>query len=87
MSGRRRCLLRCLPALKKLKVEGDQQVGVDIIQRALEEPIRQIVQNAGQEGSVIAGKVKEGKGALASRQDKEEYIDMIEAGIMIQPKS
>ena len=46
--------LRCLPALKKLKVEGDRQVGIDIIMKSLEEPIRQIVQNAGQEGSVVA---------------------------------
>jgi chaperonin GroEL len=74
--------LRCLPALKKLKLEGDRQVGVDIIQKALEEPIRQIVQNAGQEGSVVAGKVKEGKGAFGFDADKEEYVDMIEAGII-----
>ncbi len=74
--------LRCLPALKKLKVEGDRQVGVDIIMRALEEPIRQIVQNAGQEGSVVAEKVKEGKGAYGFDADKEEYTDMIEAGII-----
>jgi len=74
--------LRCLPALKKLKVEGDRQVGVDIIMRALEEPIRQIVQNAGQEGSVVAEKVKDGKGAYGFDADKEEYTDMIEAGII-----
>jgi chaperonin GroEL len=74
--------LRCLPALKKLKVEGDRQVGVDIIQKSLEEPLRQIVQNAGQEGSVVAGKVKEGKGAFGFDADKEEYVDMIEAGII-----
>ena len=74
--------LRCLPALKKMKVEGDRQVGIEIVMRALEEPIRQIVQNAGQEGSVVAEKVKEGKGAYGFDADKEEYTDMIEAGII-----
>ena len=56
--------LRCLPALKKLKLEGDQKIGVDMIARALEEPIRQIVLNAGKEGSVIAQKVMAEKGSL-----------------------
>jgi chaperonin GroEL len=74
--------LRCLPALKKMKLEGDRQVGVEIIQKALEEPIRQIVQNAGQEGSVVAEKVKAGKGSYGFDADKEEYADMIEAGII-----
>jgi chaperonin GroEL len=74
--------LRCLPALKKLKVEGDQKIGVDMIARALEEPIRQIVLNAGKEGSVIAQKVMAEKGAFGFDADKEEYTDMIEAGII-----
>jgi chaperonin GroEL len=74
--------LRCLPALKKIKLEGHRQTGVDIVIRALEEPIRQIVQNAGQEGSVVAERVKHEKGALGFDADKEEYTDMIEAGII-----
>lgn len=74
--------LRCLPALKKIKLEGDRQTGVDIILKALEEPIRQIVQNAGLEGSVIAEKVKAEKGAYGFDADKEEYTDMMEAGII-----
>ena len=74
--------LRCLPALKKIKVEGDQQTGVEIIQRALDEPIRQIAENAGQEGSVVAEKVKQGKGAFGFDAEKEEYTDMMEAGII-----
>jgi chaperonin GroEL len=74
--------LRCLPALKKLKVEGDRKIGVEIIMRALEEPIRQIVGNAGQEGSVIAQKVLSEKGAFGFDADKEEYTDMFEAGII-----
>ena len=74
--------LRCLPALKKMKLEGDRKIGVELIERALEEPIRQIVGNAGQEGSVIAERVKEGKGAFGYDADKEEFTDMIEAGII-----
>jgi len=74
--------LRCLPALKKMKVEGDQKIGVDIVQRALEEPIRQIAGNAGKEGSVIVAKVKEEKGAFGFDADKEEFTDMIGAGII-----
>jgi chaperonin GroEL len=74
--------LRCLPALKKIKVEGDQQTGVEIIQRALDEPIRQIAENAGQEGSVVAEKVKQGEGAFGFDAEKEEYTDMMEAGII-----
>ncbi len=74
--------LRSLPALKKIKLEGDRQTGVDIIIKALEEPIRQIVQNAGQEGSVVAERVKKEKGAFGFDADKEEYTDMIEAGII-----
>ncbi len=74
--------LRCLPALKKIKAEGDRQTGVDIIIKALEEPIRQIVQNAGQEGAVVAERVKQEKGAFGFDADKEEYTDMIEAGII-----
>ena len=53
--------LRCLPALKGLKLENDQQIGVEIVRRALEEPIRQIVNNSGIEGSVVVEKVKHSK--------------------------
>jgi len=74
--------LRCLSAVKKLKPEGDRQTGVDIILKALEEPIRQIAQNAGQEGSVVAERVKQEKGTFGFDADKEEYTDMIEAGII-----
>ena len=75
--------LRCLPALKNLKLETDQQIGVDIVKRALEEPIRQIVNNAGLEGSVIVEKVKHSKEVnFGFDADKEEYVDMIKAGII-----
>ncbi|MCM8794752.1 MAG: chaperonin GroEL [Candidatus Omnitrophica bacterium] len=75
--------LRTLPALEKLKVAGhDEQMGVDIVRRALEEPIRQLAQNAGLEGSVIVGRVKEEKQSFGFDVDKGEYVDMIEAGII-----
>lgn len=76
-------LLRCLPALKSLKLGNDQQIGVEIIKRALEEPIRQIVNNAGLEGSVIVEKVKHAKElTYGFDADKEEYVDMIKIGII-----
>jgi chaperonin GroEL len=74
--------LRCLPVLKKVKLESDRQTGVEIITKALEEPIRQIAENAGKEGSVVAEKVKQEKGAFGFDADKEEFTDMIEAGII-----
>jgi chaperonin GroEL len=74
--------LRCLPALDKLKLEGDRKVGVDIVKRALEEPIRQIANNAGQEGSVVVERVKTQKGAFGFDADKEEFTDLIKAGII-----
>ncbi|MFB0505368.1 MAG: chaperonin GroEL [Thermodesulfobacteriota bacterium] len=74
--------LRCLGALDKLKLEGDRQVGVTIVKRALEEPIRQIANNAGQEGSVVVERVKTEKGAFGFDADKEVYTDLIKAGII-----
>ena len=50
-------LARCVAALDKLKLEGDEQIGVNIVKRALQEPMRQIVENAGEEGAVVLGKV------------------------------
>ena len=76
-------LLRCLPALKALKLDDDQQIGVEIVRRSLEEPIRQIVNNAGLEGSVIVEKVKHSKETnYGFDADKEDYVDMIKAGII-----
>ncbi|HFB67829.1 MAG TPA: molecular chaperone GroEL, partial [Calditrichae bacterium] len=77
-------LLRSIPALEKLNLEGDRQIGVNIVRRAVEEPIRQIVNNAGLEGSVIVQRVKEAKnvnfGFNAAKEDYEE--DMVKAGII-----
>ncbi len=76
-------LLRSIAALKTLKLETDQQVGVEIVRRSLEEPIRQIVNNAGIEGSVVVEKVKHAKETnYGFDADKEEYVDMMKAGII-----
>jgi chaperonin GroEL len=74
--------LRCLPALDKMKLEGDQKIGVDLVKRSLEEPIRQIANNAGQEGSVVTEKVRNEKGAFGFDAAQDEYTDMIKAGII-----
>jgi chaperonin GroEL len=75
--------VRCLPVLKGIKLEGDQQIGIDIIKRALEEPIRQIANNAGIEGSVVVEKVKHSKDVnYGFDADKEDYVDMMKAGII-----
>src|SRR5512138_482967 len=76
-------LLRCIAALDDMKLTGDQAVGVSIVKRALEEPIRQIVVNAGVEGAVIVQEVKKNKKAsFGFNAASEEYGDMIEAGII-----
>jgi chaperonin GroEL len=74
--------LRAIPAIAKLKLEGEQQTGADIVVRALEEPIRQIANNAGVEGSVVVEKVKDGKGAFGYNADSGEYEDLMKAGII-----
>lgn len=74
--------IRALPALEKVKAEGDQLFGVNIVKRALEEPIRQIAENAGVEGSVVVEKVKAGSGAYGFNAASEKYEDLMEAGIV-----
>jgi chaperonin GroEL len=74
--------LRCLPALDKMKLEGDMKMGVDLVKRSLEEPIRQIANNAGQEGSVVTEKVRNEKGSFGFDAARDEYTDMIKAGII-----
>ncbi|MFO0774072.1 MAG: chaperonin GroEL [Nitrospiraceae bacterium] len=75
--------LRCLKALDSLKLEGDQQIGVNIVRRSLEEPIRQIAANAGLEGSVVVNAVKaETKTSRGFNAANEQYVDMLEAGII-----
>ena len=76
-------LLRAATALDGLKLTGDEATGVEIVRRALEEPIRQIVQNAGLEGSVIVEKVMASKSvAFGFNAESNEYVDMVQAGII-----
>jgi chaperonin GroEL len=75
--------IRAIPALDKLKLEGDEQIGVNIVKRSLEEPLRMISSNAGHEGAVVLGKVKEAKEAnYGFNAASDEYTDMIAAGIL-----
>src|SRR5215510_14741809 len=75
--------IRAFPALEKLKLEGDEQIGVNIVKRALEEPLRMIASNAGHEGAVVLGKVKESKDSnFGFDAATDDYTDMISAGIL-----
>jgi len=75
-------LLRCISALDKLKLEGDEQIGVNIVKRSLEEPIRQLAANAGLEGSVIVQKVKSMKTNEGYDMSQDTFCDMVEAGVI-----
>ncbi len=75
-------LLRTIPAIEKLKLEGGEQLGVKIIKRALEEPMRWIAQNTGFDGSIVVEKVKNGKGTFGFNAQTEEYEDLVKAGII-----
>ncbi|HDQ99993.1 MAG TPA: chaperonin GroEL, partial [candidate division WOR-3 bacterium] len=76
-------LLRALPALEKMKRDNeDEQVGVNIVRKALEEPIRQLVLNAGVDGSIVVAKVREGKGNFGFNCETMEYVDMFAEGII-----
>ena len=75
-------LLRAVESLKKVKVDAEQAVGVDIMTRALEAPIRQICANAGMEPSIVVQKVREGKGDFGIDARNSEYVKLFEAGII-----
>jgi len=76
-------LLRCIPALDKLKVHEDEAIGVNIVKRALEEPMRQIAQNAGHEGAVVVGRVRESKDEnFGFDAETGEFGDMVKAGVI-----
>lgn len=75
-------LLRTIPALDKLKLEGDEKIGVDIIKRSLEEPIRQLTQNAGLEGSVVVQRIKQEKTNIGYDVNQDAYVDMIDVGVI-----
>ncbi|MBN1984398.1 MAG: chaperonin GroEL, partial [Chitinivibrionales bacterium] len=74
--------IRAAKALEKITATGDEKVGVDIIRRAIEEPLRLIVQNAGAEPSVVCNKVKEGTGAFGYNALTNEYEDLLKAGVI-----
>ena len=74
--------LRCLPALEALKLGGELDFGVDIIRRALQEPLRKIASNAGVEGAVVINKVRDGKGAFGFNARTEVYEDLEKAGVI-----
>ena len=71
-----------LSALDKVQAEGDEKVGVNIVRRAIEEPVRQIANNAGLEGSVVVENVKKAADGVGFNAMKNEYVDMIKAGIV-----
>ena len=75
-------LIRAAQALDNLQVEGDEKVGVEILRRALEEPIKQIAANAGKDGAVIAEEVKKLSGNMGYNAAKDKYEDMVLAGII-----
>jgi chaperonin GroEL len=76
-------LLRCLNAIDKLKLHDDEAVGVGIVKRALEEPCRQIALNAGFEGAVVIGKIRESKDEnFGFNADTGEYVDLVKAGVI-----
>src|SRR6202050_3727710 len=76
-------LVRCIAALEKLKLHDDEAIGVNIVKRALEEPMRQIAHNAGHEGAVVVGRVRESKDDnLGFNADTGEYTDLVKAGVI-----
>jgi chaperonin GroEL len=75
-------LIRALPSLDSLKFSDDRQYGVNIIRRAVEEPLRQIASNAGVDGSIVVEKVRNGKGSFGFNAATEEYEDLVKAGVI-----
>src|SRR5213594_2025380 len=83
VSGGGTALLRCLPALEKLKLHDDEAIGVNIVKRALEEPIRQIAQNAGHEGALVVGRVRESRDEnFGFNAETGEFGDLVKAGVI-----
>jgi chaperonin GroEL len=76
-------LLRCIPALERLKAEGDELIGINIVRRSLEEPLRQIAHNAGFEGAVVIGRVRESKeDNFGFNAESGDYGDMVKMGVI-----
>jgi len=75
-------LLRSIPVLENIQLEGDEKTGLNILKRALEKPARQIAENAGLDGAVVVAKIKEGEDAFGFDALKMEYVDLIKAGVI-----
>jgi chaperonin GroEL len=76
-------LLRCVPAIEKLKLEADEHIGANIVKRALEEPLRQIVENAGEEGAIVAGRVREAKeNTFGFNAQTGQFEDLVKSGVI-----
>ncbi|MCX6552846.1 MAG: chaperonin GroEL, partial [Acidobacteria bacterium] len=75
-------LIRSLKAVDALKADGDQQVGINIVKKAIEEPLRWIAQNAGQEGSIVIQKVKEGEDDFGFNALTDKYEHLVAAGVI-----
>ncbi|NOQ83314.1 MAG: chaperonin GroEL, partial [Myxococcales bacterium] len=75
-------LIRAQAALEELDVSDEQRIGIRILARAIEEPLRQIAENAGVEGSIVVNEVRGGKGAFGFDAQAEEYTDLIKAGVI-----
>jgi chaperonin GroEL len=82
VAGGGTALINALPALDKLEVTGDEKTGVDILRRALEEPLRQIARNAGAEGSVVVNQVRNSQTAVGFNALTGTYEDMFKAGVI-----
>jgi len=76
-------LVRCIQGLQDFKLDGEEQIGVDIVKRAMEEPLRQIVNNAGKEGAIILGKVRESDNPnFGYNAQTEQFEDLVQAGVI-----
>ena len=76
-------LIRCIAAVEALKLHGDEQIGANIVKRALEEPLRQIVANAGEEGAVVIGKIRDNKDtSYGYNAQTSEFVDLVKAGVI-----
>lgn len=83
VAGGGTALLRCIPVLEKLKLEGDEAIGLNIVKRALEEPARQIAHNAGHEGAVIVGRIRENSEPnYGFDAEKGEFVDLVKSGVI-----
>ena len=75
-------LVNIIPSLDNVQAEGDEAVGVNIVRRALTEPLRQIARNAGFEGSVIVERVRSEKAGVGFNAATEEFVDMVKSGVV-----